>query len=115
MAHPPTPPGGMRPPASGGGGAGLLTAAALFAALCGLILLLTGGFTSRPGGDTPEQARHKRMVKSSDQAARAATQAKGALESANYGAARRIIEQQQKEITRLQTELEAAAPPAREK
>jgi hypothetical protein len=108
----PPPRAGMnRPPA---GGAGLLTAAALFAVLCGLILLLSGGM-SGPTGDTPEQARHKRMVKASTSAARSANKAKGALESANYGAAKRIIEQQQQEITRLQAELEASAPPAREK
>ncbi len=113
MSAPLPPPrsGTNSPPA---GGAGLLTAAALFAVLCGLILLLTGGLAA-PTGDTPAQARHKRLVKASGSAAKSASKAKGALESANYGAARRIIEQQQKEITRLQVELEAAAPPAREK
>ena len=92
------------------GNTGLLAAAALFAVICGLLLFLTDGFSTGPKGDTAEAARHKRMVEASTAAATSATRAKGALEGANYGAARRIIEQQQKQLTRLQVELEAAAP-----
>ena len=104
------PPGAGLPPRQPAGSSGLFTAAALFAVVCGLLLLLTGGFSSRPAGETPEAARHKRMVEASKAAAASASKAKGALEGANYGAAKRIIEEQQKELTRLQVELEAAAP-----
>ena len=103
---PPGPALPYRPPA---GGSGLLTALALFAVICGLMLLTTGGFSGQVG-DTPEVARHKRMVEASKAAAAAGDKAKGAINSANYGAAKQIIEQQQKQIIRLQVELEAAAP-----
>lgn len=99
---------GGRPPAPGGA-VGVLTALALFAVICGLLLLLAGGSSSSQG-PTPEQARHQRMVNATKAAARAGKQARGAIDGANYGAAKKIIEDLQREVIRLQVELEATKP-----
>ncbi len=109
MPHPMTPPGGGGRKGNSGA-VGLLTSLAVFAVICGLILLFAGGSWGGSDADSPEVARHKRIVKASRGAAKAGQQAKAALEGANYGAAKRIIEEQQKLILRLQIELEGSAP-----
>ncbi len=90
------------------GAVGLVTSLAVFALVCGLIMLIAG---DRPAGKaSPEKARHERMVSATKAATKAGNRAKNALDGANYGAAKQIIEDLQKQVTRLQIELEAATP-----
>ena len=78
MPHPMTPPGGGGRKGNSGA-VGLLTSLAVFAVICGLILLFAGGSWGGSDADSPEVARHKRIVKASRGAAKAGQQAKAAL------------------------------------